>query len=202
MRVLLVLVLSICLLFSISAMASADVFRITPEVMDADLEFGNISESGNIYFISGDLNFVLVRTGVDLGYGELGDTEFTMTGARIGTELPLVLFKLIAYGGYQYYKMESSGYADEEIKGTVLGAGLEYKLNNFFSLRGIVTKSMEMEAKDSDEEIDFTNAKLDLIFTTAPLVDFYIGYRSMDFEYENDRKLEMSGFTAGMRLGI
>lgn len=202
MRVGLVLVLSVFLLLSVSAMASAEVFRITPEVMDADLETDGYSESGNIYFVSGDLNFVLVRTGVDLGYGELGDAEFTMTGVRVGTEAPLVLFKLIAFGGYQHYKIESSDYADEEIKGTVYGAGLEYKLNNFFSLRGVVTKSMKMESEDSDEEIDFTNAKLDLIFTTAPLVDFYIGYRTMEFKGKDDGKLEMSGLTAGMRLGI
>jgi hypothetical protein len=202
MRVGLVLILSIFLLLSVSAMASAEVFRITPEVMDAELETNSYSESGNIYFLSGDLNFILLRTGVDLGYGEIDDTEFTMTGVRIGTEIPLVLFKLIAFGGYQAYKMEYTNSLDEEIKGTVLGAGLEYKLNNFFSLRGVVTRSMKMERDNNDEKIDFTNAKLDLIFTTAPLVDFYIGYRTMEFEDESDGKLELSGLTAGMRLGI
>lgn len=202
MRVGLVLILSIFLLLSVSAMASAEVFRITPEVMDAELETNSYSESGNIFFLSGDLNFILLRTGVDLGYGELDDTEFTMTGVRIGTEIPLVLFKLIAFGGYQAYKIEYADLLDEEIKGTVFGAGLEYKLNNFFSLRGIVTRSMKMERDNNDEEIDFTNAKLDLIFTTAPLVDFYIGYRTMEFEGESDGKIELSGLTAGMRLGI
>lgn len=202
MRVGLVLILSIFLLLSVSAMASAEVFRLTPEVMDADLEVGGDSESGNVYFLSGDLNFILLRTGVDLGYGEFDDTKFTMTGVRIGTEIPLVLFKLIAFGGYQVYKIEHGNVIDEEIKGTVFGAGLEYKLNNFFSLRGVVNKSMKMEAEDSNKEIDFTDAKLDLIFTTAPLVDFYIGYRTMEFEDESDGKLELSGLTAGMRLGI
>jgi hypothetical protein len=183
-------------------MASAEVFRLTPEVMDADLEAYGYSESGNIYFLSGDLNLILLRTGVDLGYGEFDDAKFTMTGVRIGTEVPLVLFKLIAFGGYQAYKIEYADLLDDEIKGTVFGAGLEYKLNNFFSLRGVVTRSMKMESDNADGEIDFTNAKLDLIFTTAPLVDFYIGYRTMEFEAESDGKIEMSGLTAGMRLGI
>lgn len=202
MRALLVPVLSFFLLLSVSAMASADVFRITPEVMDAEAETIGNSESGNIYFLSGDLNFVLLRAGVDLGYGEIGETEFTMTGGRIGTEVPLVLFKLIAFGGYQYYKFESTGNVDTEIKGTVLGAGLEYKINNFFSLRGVAMKSMEMEVEDSNEKSDITSAKLDLIFTTAPLVDFFVGYRTLEFDVENGGEVEMSGLTAGMRLGI
>ncbi len=199
MRLLLAISLSICLVLSISAVASAEVIRITPEVMDAELEMGDYSESGNIYSLSGELNFVAVRAGLDLGSGEFDDIEYTMTGVRIGTELPLVLFKLIAFGGYQNYKFESSDYVDADIKGTVFGVGLERKLNKFFSIRGVFTSSLDMEA--DDEKIDFSGVKLDCIFTTAPLVDFFAGYRSLRFE-NDDSELEVSGLAAGVRLGI
>lgn len=198
MRVMLVMFLAVCLLFSVSVMACADIFRLTPEVIDAELDTGNNSESGNIYNLSAELNFVVLRTGLDLGYGELDDTEYTMSGVRIGTELPLVLFKLIAFGGYQAYKFEFPG-VDIEVKGTVLGVGLEHKMNNFFSLRGVAIVSADMEA--GDKEVDFNSAKLDLIFTTAPLVDFFVGYRTLEFESDS-RDLDISGLAAGMRIGL
>lgn len=200
MRTLLVLSLTICLLFSMATMASADVFRITPEISNEKLESGSFSESGNVYYLSGDLNFVVVRTGVDLGYGEIGDAEYTMSGVRIGTELPLFFFKLIAFGGYQNYKFESLG-SSNEFKGTVLGAGIEYELNNFFSLRGVAIVPVDMELKGSDAEVDFSSAKLDLIFTTAPLIDVFVGYRAVKFEVNNS-DMDLSGFTAGVRVGI
>lgn len=198
MRVLLVMFLSVCLLLSVSSMASADIFRLTPEVIDAELETGDDSISGNIYNLSAELNFVVLRTGLDLGYGELDDTDYTMSGVRIGAELPLVLFKLIAFGGYQSYKFESS-VVDTEVKGTVLGVGLEHKMNNFFSLRGVAIVSADMKVED--EEIDFNSAKLDLIFTTAPLVDFFVGYRILEFQ-SDAAEFDISGLAAGMRIGL
>ncbi len=200
MRVLLVLSLSICLLFSVATMASADVFRITPEISNAKLETGSLSESGNVYYLSGDLNFIVVRTGIDLGYGEIEDLEYTTSGVRIGTELPLFFFKLIAYGGYQNYKFEGNGLSDE-FKGTILGAGIEYELNDFFSLRGVVQVPIDMELKGSNDDIDFNSAKLDMIFTTLPLVDVFVGYRAVKFETDS-RDWDLSGFTAGVRVGI
>lgn len=200
MRTLLVLSLSICLLLSLSTIASADIFRITPEISNAKLEAGEISESGNVYYLSGDLNFVVVRTGVDLGYGEIDDVEYTMSGVRIGTELPLFFFKLIAFGGYQNYKFDEDD-DPTEFKGTVLGAGIEYELNNFFSLRGVVLVPVDMKAKGSDDEVDFSSAKLDLIFTTAPLIDVFVGYRTVKFENDG-MDIDLSGFTAGVRIGI
>lgn len=199
MRVMLVLFLAVCLLFSVSVMTCADIFRLTPEVIDAELDRGTNSESGNIYNLSAELNFVVLRTGLDLGYGELDDIEYTMSGVRIGTELPLVLFKLVAFGGYQTYKFEFSGADDTEIKGTVLGVGLEHKMNSFFSLRGVAIVSADMEAED--EEVDFNSAKLDLIFTTAPLIDFFVGYRILEFESDSG-DFDISGLAAGMRIGL
>ncbi len=202
MRILLVLSLSICLLFSMSTIASADIFRITPEISNATLETGDIDESGNVYSLSGELNFVVVRTGVDLASGEFGDYEYTMAGVRIGTELPLIFFKLIAFGGYQTYEFDFENSPTIEVKGSVLGVGLEKELNNFFSLRGVALVPVDMEIKDSNEEIDFSSVKLDLIFTTAPLIDFFVGYRALKIDGESSDELDLSGFAAGVRIGI
>ena len=200
MRTLAVLFLTLCLLFSLATVASADIFRITPEMSGTKLESGAYSESGNVYYLSGDLNFILVRTGVDLGYGEIEDTEYQMSGVRIGTELPLLIFKLIAYAGYQTYEFDGPVFGSKEAKGTVVGAGLEYEFNNFFSLRGVVQVPLDMEADWSDD-FDFSSAKVDLIFTTLPLVDIFAGYRVLKFESDVD-DIDLSGYNVGIRIGI
>ncbi|MGE5604970.1 MAG: hypothetical protein ACM3YE_04675 [Bacteroidota bacterium] len=201
MKTLLVLSLTICLLFSIATVASADIFRITPEISEAKLEAGDFSQSGNVYYLSGDLNFVLVRLGADLASGELEDTEFTMAGARIGTELPLFFCKLVAFAGYQTYEFDIKGVPAIEVKGSVLGVGLEKELNNFFSIRGVALVPVDLKSDAFDGEIDFNSAKIDLIFTTMPLVDFFVGYRSMKIE-SDESELDLSGYHAGVRIGI
>lgn len=201
MRTLLILSLTICLLFSVSTIASADIFRLTPEISKSTFDAGDGEREGNIYYLSGDLNFVVVRLGADLGYGELDDTEFTMAGARIGTEFPLVLFKLIAFAGYQTYEFDSKGISAIEIKGTVLGVGLEKELNNFFSIRGLALIPADLKSDQLNGDIDLTSAKVDLIFTTLPLVDFFVGYRTLKFE-DNNGELDLSGYHAGVRIGF
>ncbi len=201
MRTLLVLSLAICLLFSLSTIASADIFRLTPEISKSTLDTGDEDLEGNIYYLSGDLNFVLVRLGADLGSGELDDVEFTMAGVRIGTEFPLILFKLIAFAGYQTYEFDPKGIPATEIKGTVLGVGLEKELNNFFSIRGLAQLPVDLKSDNMDGEIDFTSAKVDLIFTTLPLVDFFVGYRTLKFEDDNG-EINLSGYHAGVRIGF
>ena len=201
MRTLLVLSLAICLLFSVSTIASADIFRLTPEISKSTLDMGGEDLEGNIYYLSGDLNFVVVRLGADLGYGELDDTEFTMAGARIGTEFPLVLFKLIAFAGYQAYEFDPKGGSAVKVKGTVLGVGLEKELNNFFSIRGQALIPADLKSDQLNGDIDLTSAKVDLIFTTLPLVDFFVGYRTLKFE-DNKGKLDLSGYHAGVRIGF
>ena len=203
MRALLVLSLTICLLFSVSTMASADIFRLTPEISKSTLDTGAGSDEaeGDVYYLSGDLNIVLIRLGVDLGSGELEGTDFTMAGARIGTEFPLVLFKLIAFAGYQTYEFDLKGPLDIKVKGSVLGVGLEKELNKFFSIRGLVLLPVDLESDELTGDIDFTSAKVDLIFTTLPLVDFFIGYRTLKFE-GNNGEFDLSGYHAGIRIGI
>lgn len=201
MRALLVLSLTICLLFSVATIASADIFRITPEISKSTFDTGSDETEGNVYYLSGDLNFVLIRLGADLGSGELEDTDFTMAGARIGTEFPLVFFKFIAYAGYQTYEFEPKGAAAIDVKGSVLGVGLEKELNNFFSIRCLAILPVDLKSDELDGEIDFTSAKVDLIFTTLPLVDFFVGYRTLKFE-DNAGELDLSGYHAGVRIGI
>lgn len=201
MRTLLVLSLTICLLFSVSTMASADIFRLTPEISKSTFDAGNGERDGNIYYLSGDLNFVLVRFGADLGSGELEDVDFKMAGARIGTEFPLVFVKLIAFAGYQTYEFDTKGIPAIEIKGSVLGVGLEKELNNFFSIRGLALVPVDLKSDQLTGDIDFTSAKVDFIFTTLPLVDFFIGYRTLKFE-DNNGELDLSGYHAGVRIGL
>lgn len=201
MRTLLVLSLTICLLFSVSTIASADIFRLTPEISKSTLDTGSNESEGNVYYLSGDLNFVLLRFGADLASGELEETDFTMAGARIGTEFPLVFFKLIAFAGYQTYEFDPKGVPAIEVKGSVLGVGLEKELNNFFSIRGLALVPVDLKSDDLAGEIDFTSAKVDFIFTTLPLVDFFVGYRTLKFEDENG-ELDLSGYHAGVRIGL
>ncbi len=201
MRNLLVLFLAICLLFSISTIASADIFRLTPEISKSTLDAEGDDLEGNIYYLSGDLNFVLLRLGADLGAGELEDTEFTMAGVRIGTELPLHFFKLIAFAGYQTYEFDTKGVSDIEVKGSVLGVGLEKELNNFFSIRVLTLIPVDLKSDDLYGEIDFTSAKVDFIFTTLPLIDFFAGYRTLKFE-DNNKEIDLSGYHIGVRIGI
>jgi hypothetical protein len=184
-----------------STIASADIFRLTPEISKSTLDTGGNDVDGNIYYLSGDLNYVLLRLGADLASGELEDTEFTMVGAGIGTELPLHFFKLIAFARYQAYEFDAKGVSAVKIKGSVLGVGLEKKLNNLFSLRGVVLAPLDMESDDLDGEIDFSSVKVDLIFTTFPLVDFFVGYRTLKFESDN-KEIDLSGYHAGVRIGI
>ena len=199
MRTLLVLSLTICLLFSVSTIASADIFRLTPEISKSTLDTGSAESEGDVYYLSGDLNFVLLRLGADLGSGELEDTDFTMAGARIGTEFPLIFFKLITYAGYQTYEFDSG--SKTEIKGSVLGVGFEKDLNNFFSIRGLAQLPVDLKSDELTGDIDFTSAKVDLIFTTLPLVDFFVGYRTLKFEADNG-EIDLSGYHAGVRIGL
>ena len=88
-----------------------------------------------------------------------------------------------------------------EVKGSVLGVGLEKELNNFFSIRGLALVPVDLKSDDLAGEIDFTSAKVDFIFTTLPLVDFFVGYRTLKFEDENG-ELDLSGYHAGVRIGL
>lgn len=211
MKKILVLLVTLSMLLTVSGIAAADIIKVTPEVYASELSGDTYNKMDiDTFGATLEIDSLLLRFGANYYTGESDDNiplEYKNTGAWLGVELGIIpKITPMVYVGWQDFRYESGSDLDK-INGAIIGASVEYEINDYLSVRGRFEESLDMDRETrfggsyNETDVDYSGIKADLIFYPAPLVDVFVGYRYKEFRYRH-RLDEQKGFAAGVRVGF
>lgn len=205
--------LVLCLIFTVSAMASAEVlFGVSGAIGQADItadyaSLTDVSDISSQLMLDADLN--LLGTHVNLRYGlaDLDHATFSTIDFRVGWQLGLDILKVKAFGGYQYYLFSDdslSAHQDSKFMSLVGGLGFESKIDKV-TLYGSTMIPLATRFKNGhhkDNDADLCSIEAGIAYAPMPFVDLFLNYRYLSVESDQFLDLDSRSYTVGVKVSF
>jgi hypothetical protein len=214
-KFMIVLILTLCLIFSCASLASAEIlFGVSAETGSIDFSttsngsygYPDVSKSPNMVTLTGDLNLILLHIGLEYGTADVGGgSTFTTSTIKAGWEFGLPILKAQLYGGYQVYGVTHDNLAigDSSYASLIAGLGFESKIANI-TLYGNTYIPLMAEYKDDlneDDDADLSYFKVGIAYAPIPFIDLFVDYRKMEAESKY-MDLSADGYNFGVRFSF
>jgi hypothetical protein len=221
-----VVILTLCLLFSFTSLASAELlFGVSAETGSSDFSVDykgdyattyhaanvdDISELPDMITLTGDLNLFLVRIGAEYGYGDVGDgATFSTATIKAGWDIALPVFTFQLYGGYQAFTIthgdtvSSLELGDSAYWDLFASIGVKASLANVsvFANANVPLYGKFDNGVDEDDNASISCLKAGISYAPLPFVDLFVDYRKMDAE-SKVMKLASEGYNFGVKLSF
>ena len=211
MKTVLVIILSLCLLFSMTALASAEIlFGASAETGAAAFSANYASKSAGIYVVDGNFNLLGTHVRLEYGVSDLNPYKFTTSSVKVGWGfgIPTGLVDLEGevFGGYHRFVFTDNAMptGGENTYGSWLGGVMLQTRINRLTLSGAF--SLPLKTNYSNGVTEDPNAGLnDLVlgvsYSPIPLVDLFVNYRSFHAG-STVINLAAQGYTLGAKISF
>lgn len=209
-----VIVLIVCLLFTVSVIVSAEMlFGVSAETgptnLTADYLLGttyDVTKSPNMLILNGNLN--LLGTHIDLEYGSsnMDIATFSTASLRVGWELGLKVLKVKLSGGYHQFQFADSRLSPvgNNLYASVGGGlGVESKIDKF-TIQGMVFVPVYTHYTNGgieDSKASLSYASVGVAYAPLPLFDVLVNYRAMKAD-STVLSLLSTGYSVGVKFSF